>query len=58
MNTFKIKISRAAIDKDEIKNEIINDVKDEIIKHFQQHKGTLSKKRAIELVMDDEVQDE
>lgn len=58
LNTFKIKISRAAIDKDEIKNEIVNEIKDKIVKRFHQHKGALSKKRAIELVMNDEVRDE
>ena len=58
VNTYRIKMSRAAIDKDEIRREVVDETKSKIVERFNQHKGSLSKKKAIELVLENEVLDD
>lgn len=50
LNDYKIRFQRASITKDEIKIEIIQEVKDKIIKSVMEHKGNLSKTKVVEIV--------
>lgn len=50
LNTCKIQLSRAAITREEIKEEIVADTKDQIIQSIQEHKGNLSKLLAVEII--------
>jgi len=50
LNTCKIQLSRAAITREEIKDEIVADAKMQIAQLLQEHKGGMSKALAAELV--------
>lgn len=50
LNDYKIRFQRASITKDEIKMEVIEEIKGKIIKAIMEHKGNLSKTKAVEIV--------
>lgn len=50
LNSYKIRLGDAALTKAQIKNEIVKEIKDEIISALKAHKGTLSKTSACEIV--------
>ena len=50
INSYKIKFNEVAVTKEEIKAEIIEEVKKALILTFQNHKGALSKKSACEII--------
>lgn len=50
LNTCKIQLSRAAITREEIKEEIVADTKKQIAQSIQEHKGNLSKTHAVEII--------
>lgn len=50
LNTCKIQLSRAAITREEIKDEIVADTKEQIAQRFQERKGGMSKALAAEIV--------
>ena len=53
VNDYKITLSRTALTKDEIKAEVVSEIKADIIRRIQNHKGNLSKASAIELVKEE-----
>ena len=50
LNSFKIRLNDAALTKSQIKNEIIREIKGEIVSAIKSHKGALSKTSACEIV--------
>lgn len=50
LNNYKIKFQRASITKDEIKMEVVHEVKEKIINAITQNKGNLSKKKVVDII--------
>lgn len=50
LNTCKIQLTRAALTRDEIKNEVAAETKKQIIQDIQEQKGSLSKMRVVEII--------
>ena len=50
LNNYKIKFQRASITKEEIRSEVVNDIKRHSVKAIMEHKGNLSKTKAVEIV--------
>ena len=50
LNNYKIKFQRASITKEELRAEAVNDIKRDIVKEIMEHKGNLSKTKAVEIV--------
>lgn len=50
LNSYKIKFNQAALEKEEIENEIIEETKEKILVEIANFKGSLSKTKVIELV--------
>lgn len=50
VNSYKIQFNTAAVTKEEIKEEIVEELKSQIILNINNHKGNLSKKVACEIV--------
>lgn len=50
LNNYKIKFQRASITKDEIKMEIVHEVKEKIINAIMTHKGNLSKAKTVDII--------
>ena len=50
LNSYKIKFNNMAITKDQIKDEVITELKDEIIKTISNYKGHISKKIICEII--------
>ena len=50
LNNYKIKFQRASITKEELRAEAVNDIKRDIVKAIMEHKGNLSKTKAVEIV--------
>ncbi len=50
LNSYKIQFNNAAITKDEIKEEIVRETKEEIILRVENHKGPISKKILYEII--------
>lgn len=55
LNTCKIQLTRAALTKDEIKEEVVAETKKQIIQDIQEQKGSLSKMRVIGVIQRSEV---
>ena len=51
VNTYKIQFNNAAITKEQIKDEIISEVKADIIEKISSFKGNLSKKAVCEIIL-------
>lgn len=58
LNDYKIRFSRASITKEEIKQEVIDETKEAIIKAISSHKGNLSKSCVLDLVRKAEQEEE
>lgn len=52
INSYKIKLHDAALTKDEIKEEIVEEMKASLISKIKAHKGNLSKNKICELIME------
>lgn len=50
INDYKIQLSRASLTKDELKRDVFNETKSKIAAVFMEHKGNLSKSKALELI--------
>lgn len=50
LNDYKIKLSRASIAKDEIREEVAEEVKESIVKRIEAFRGSLSKSKMISLI--------
>ncbi len=50
LNSYKIRLNEAALTKEQIKHEIVREIKREIVSAIKNHKGTLSKTVACEIV--------
>ena len=50
LNNYKIKFQRASITKEELRAEAVNDIKRDIVRAIMEHKGNLSKTKAVEIV--------
>ena len=50
LNSYKIKFHELNRTKDELRDEVIDDVKRNIIENIQKHKGNLSKRAVIEII--------
>lgn len=55
LNDYKIKFQRASITKEEIKSEIAEEVKNDIVDRIMKHKGSLSKKTAVDIVKNNDI---
>lgn len=51
LNDYKIKFQRAAITKDEIREELIKEVKNDIVLKIKECKGNLSKIKVIDIIL-------
>lgn len=50
LNNYKIKFQRASITKEELRAKAIHDIKRDIVKAIMEHKGNLSKTKAVDIV--------
>ena len=55
LNDYKIAFSRASITRDEIKEEVIDATKAQLIGKFAIQKGTISKQRIVEIIRECEI---
>lgn len=55
LNTYKIQFTRAALTKDEIKEEVVAETKKQIIQDIQEQKGNLSKMLVVGVIQKSEV---
>ena len=51
VNTYKIQFNNAAVTKEQIRDEIISEVKAGIVEKINDYKGNLSKKKVCEIVL-------
>ena len=54
LNTYKIQFNNAAITKEQIKDEIVSEVKADIIEKINGYKGNLSKQKVREIILGEE----
>ena len=50
VNSYKIQFNNAAVTKEQIRDEIVDEVKASIIKKINSYKGSLSKKKVCEII--------
>ena len=53
VNTYKIQLNNAALTKEQIRDEIISEVKNGLIEKIIRYKGTLSKQKVREIILGD-----
>lgn len=51
VNTYKIQLNNAALTKEQIRDEIVSEVKNDLVERVASYKGTLSKQKVREMIL-------
>lgn len=54
VNSYKIQFNNAAVTKEQIKDEIVSEVKNALIERIADYKGNLSKQKVREIILEEE----